>query len=273
MLSKGPAKKVTIFVNEDTQHHMTSLNDAIMTFLMHKGVAGATATRALSGFGSHRTLHTPKIEVMAYHLPIRIEFIDTPEKVEEVLPTLYEMVTDGLIEVQDTTVVKLARKPTKPEPKVPHQRKEGPAQMLRVFIGEADKWHDEHLYDAIVKKLRMMDIAGATVYRGILGYGAKGHEHHATFFHPIRDLPIMVSVIDTPEKIAGGRRSNRRDARGRTDRDFRCAHSPPGPQPRGDGDIQCHPALQLSFFACTSPNPTAWVTNRCMRRSWRNVGR
>ena len=74
--------------------------------------------------------------------------------------------------------------------------------MLRVFIGEFDKWHDEHLYDAIVKKLRMMDIAGATVYRGILGYGAKGHEHHATFLHPIRDLPIMISVIDTPEKIA-----------------------------------------------------------------------
>ncbi len=202
MLTKGPAKKVTIFINEDTQHHMTALHDAIMTFLMHKGVTGATATRAFSGYGSHRTLHTPNIEVMAYHLPIRIEFIDTAEKVEEVLPTLYDMVSDGLIEVQDTTVVKLARKPTKAEPKLPHQRKEGPAQLLRVFMGESDKWHGEPLYDAIVKKLRMMDIAGATVYRGVLGYGAKGHEHHATFFHPIRDLPIMISVVDAPDKIA-----------------------------------------------------------------------
>ncbi|HTR34327.1 MAG TPA: DUF190 domain-containing protein [Bryobacteraceae bacterium] len=202
MLSKGPAKKVTIFVNEDTQHHLTPLHDAIMTFLMHKGVTGATATRAFSGYGSHRKLHTPQIEVMAYHLPIRIEFIETPEKVEEVLPTLYEMVSDGLIEVQDTRVVKLARKPSKTDPKPPHIRKEGPAQLLRVFMGEADRWHDEHLYDAIVKKLQMMDIAGATVYRGILGYGAKGHDHHATFFHPIRDLPIMISVIDAPEKIA-----------------------------------------------------------------------
>jgi PII-like signaling protein len=43
-----------------------------------------------------------------------------------------------------------------------------------VFIGEADKWHDETLYEAAVKKLGMMDIARATVYRGILGYGAKG---------------------------------------------------------------------------------------------------
>jgi PII-like signaling protein len=202
MLSKGPAKKVTIFLNEDTQYHMTALHDAIMTFLMHKGVSGATATRAFSGYGSHRTLHTPKIELLAYHLPIRIEFVDTPEKVEEVLPTLYEMVSDGLIEVQDTTVVKLARQPAKFEPKLPHERKEGPAQLLRFFMGESDKWHNEPLYDAIVKKLRMMDIAGATVYRGILGYGAKGHEHHATLLHPTRDLPIMLSVIDTPEKIA-----------------------------------------------------------------------
>jgi PII-like signaling protein len=147
-------------------------------------------------------LHTPKVEVLAQHLPIRIEFIETLEKVDEVLPTLYEMVSDGLIEVQDTTVVKLARKGAKPDPKLVHERKQGPAKLLRVFMGEADKWHDAPLYDAIVRKLLMMDIAGATVYRGILGYGAKGHQHKATFFHPTRDLPIMVSVIDTAEKIA-----------------------------------------------------------------------
>ena len=202
MLHKGPAKKVTIFLNEDTQRHMSALHDSIMTFLLHKGVAGATATRAYSGFGSHQSLHTPDVEVLAQHLPIRIEFIDTKEKVDEVLPTLYEMVSDGLIEVQDTTVVKAARTGTAPEPKTPHDRKQGPAKLLRVFMGEADKLHGEPLYDAIVKRLIMMDIAGATVYRGILGYGAKGHQHKATFLHPMRDLPIMISVIDTVEKIA-----------------------------------------------------------------------
>jgi len=203
MLTKGPAKKVTIFINEDTQHHMTALHDSIMTFLMRKGISGATATRAFSGFGSHQLLHTPKIEVLADHLPIRIEFIDTADKVDEVLPTMYEMVSDGLIEVQDTNVIKNARKSTKPEPKLAHQRQAGPAKLLRVFIGEADKWHDEPLYDAIVKRLRMMEIAGATVYRGILGYGAKGHQHKKSFFHISRDMPIMISVIDSPEKIAG----------------------------------------------------------------------
>jgi PII-like signaling protein len=202
MLTKGPAKKVTIFINEDTQHHMTALHDSIMTFLMHKGVSGATATRAYTGFGSHQLLHTPKVEALAQHPPVRIEFVETQEKVDEVLPTLYEMVSDGLIEVQDTTVVKIARKSARPEPKIPHERKQGPAKLLRAYMGEADRWHGAPLYDAIVKKLLMMDIAGATVYRGILGYGAKGHQHKATFFHPTRDLPIMVAVIDTAEKIA-----------------------------------------------------------------------
>ena len=202
MLSKGAAKKVTIFLNEDAQHRMTALHDAIMTYLMHKGVSGATATRAFSGFGAHHVLHTPKVEALAEHLPIRIEFVETAGKVEEVLPTLYEMVSDGLIEVQDTSVVKHARKSPKTEEKLPHDRQVGPAKLLRVFIGEADKFHGEPLYDEIVKKLRMMEIAGATVYRGILGYGAKGHEHKKSFFHISKDLPIMISAIDTPEKIA-----------------------------------------------------------------------
>ena len=186
MLTRGPAKRVVIFLNEDTRHHLTPLHDAVMTFLMHKGVAGATATR----------------EVLAEHLPVRIEFVETAEKVDELLPTLYEMVTDGLIEVQDTTVVKLSRPATEPDPGPPHERRAGPAKSLRVFLGEADKWHGEPLYEAIVKKLRMLEIAGATVYRGILGYGAKGHEHKRSFWHPVRDLPVMISVIDTAPKIA-----------------------------------------------------------------------
>jgi PII-like signaling protein len=201
MLTRGPAKKVTIFLNEDTQRQMTALYESIMVYLMHKQVAGATATRGFAGFGSNEVMHTPKVEALMEHMPIRIEFVETPEKVEEVLPTLYDMVSDGLIEVQDTTVVKRARTSPRPEPKPPHAKKEGPAKMMRIFIGEADKWHNEPLYDAIVKKLRMMEVSGATVYRGILGYGAKGHQHKKSFFHPVRDLPLMISVIDTPENI------------------------------------------------------------------------
>ena len=203
MLSKGAAKKVTIYVNEDTQEHFSSLYERVLAFLMHKGVSGATATRALAGFGAHRTLHTPKIEALADHLPIRVEFIEAAAKVDELLPTLYEMVTDGLIEVQDTQVVKVAMKEKRSaELKQPHTRMAGSAKLMRIFMGEADRWHDEPLYEAVVKQLRMMDIAGATVYRGILGYGAKGHTHKQSFFHVMRDLPVMISVVESEEKLS-----------------------------------------------------------------------
>jgi PII-like signaling protein len=147
-------------------------------------------------------MHTPKVEALSEHLPVRIEFVETAEKVDELLPTLYDMVTDGLIEVHDTTVVKVAAKDKAPEPKPPHTRKQGPARLMRVFIGEADKWQGEPLYDAIVKRLRMMEIDGATVYRGILGYGAKGHTHKQSFWHTSRDLPIMIALVDTAAKLA-----------------------------------------------------------------------
>src|SRR5271169_5884229 len=202
MLTRGPAKRVTIFVNEDTRYHMTPLHDAVMTFLMHKGVAGATATRAYSGFGGHQTLHTPKIEVLAEHLPIRIEFIETAEKVDELMPTLYDIVTDGVIEVQDTHVVKVANKECPSPPKGPHTEMRGTARLMRIYMGESDKWQGEPLYEAIVKRLRLMDIAGATVYRGILGYGIKGHTHKSGRLPFSHDLPVMISVVDSAEKLA-----------------------------------------------------------------------
>jgi PII-like signaling protein len=67
MLSKGSPKKVTIYVNEDTRHRVGSLYEAILTFLMHKKVAGATASRAMAGFGTHHMMHTTKIEVLTEH--------------------------------------------------------------------------------------------------------------------------------------------------------------------------------------------------------------
>lgn len=201
MLKKGAAKKVTIYVNEDTQHHLQPLYESILAYLMHKGVAGATASRALAGFGPHQVMHTTKIEVLTEHLPIRIEFVESAEKVDALLPTLYDMVTDGLIEIQDTTVVKSAMKERPAEARQPRQRKQGKAKLLRIFMGEADRWDGEPLYEAIVKRLRMMDISGATVYRGILGYGAKGHTHKEGFMHMSHDLPVMIAVVDTEEKL------------------------------------------------------------------------
>jgi PII-like signaling protein len=201
VLPKGPAKKVTIYVNEDTRYHSGLLWTAVFNFLAHKRVAGATVLRPVQGFGAHQFRHSLQMEATMEHMPIRIEFVDIEERVNEVLPTLYDMVRDGLIEVQDTTIVKDIMEDQAAPEAPPHSEVRGPAKMMRIFLGEADRWKDEPLYDAILKQLRMMDVAGATVYRGILGYGLKGHTHKAHFLPLHNDLPIMISVIDKQDKI------------------------------------------------------------------------
>ena len=78
---------------------------------------------------------------------------------------------------------------------------EGKSKMLRIHFGEDDKWQNKPLYEAIVMKCRELDIAGATVFRGIEGYGASTliHKRHLLFSS---DRPIMVTVIDTEEKVS-----------------------------------------------------------------------
>jgi PII-like signaling protein len=77
----------------------------------------------------------------------------------------------------------------------------GKAKMLRIHFGENDKWQGKPLYRAIVEKCRELDLAGATVYRGIEGYGASTLIHRPSLLSFSSDAPIMVSIIDTDEKI------------------------------------------------------------------------
>jgi PII-like signaling protein len=112
------------------------------------------------------------------------------------------MVTDGVIEVQDTQVVKVASQERAAPAKEPHAEMRGTARLMRIYMGESDKWQGEPLYEAIVKRLRLMDLAGATVYRGILGYGVKGHTHKSGRLPFSRDLPVMIAVVDSAEKLA-----------------------------------------------------------------------
>ena len=201
MLSRGLARKVTIYVNEDTRHGMDALWDAILRFLRNKHVAGATVLRAVAGFGSHETVHSAASEITAEHMPVRIEFVDTAEKIDRLLPTLYEMVADGLIEVQETTIVKAVQQGKLAPALASRAVFKGPAKMIRIYLGEADKLDGEPLFEAIVKRLLMMEVSGATVYRGILGYGAKRHTHKQGFLHISGDLPIMISIVEEPRRL------------------------------------------------------------------------
>lgn len=74
-------------------------------------------------------------------------------------------------------------------------------KLLRIFIGESDRWHHRPLYEAIVLKARELGMAGATVLRGPMGFGANSHLHTAKILRLSLDLPIVIEMIDTEEKI------------------------------------------------------------------------
>jgi PII-like signaling protein len=80
-------------------------------------------------------------------------------------------------------------------------KKSGKAQMLRLHFGENDKWQGKPLYQAIIEKCREMNMAGATVYRGIEGYGASTLIHRRHLLSFSQDLPLTVTVVDTAENI------------------------------------------------------------------------
>lgn len=77
----------------------------------------------------------------------------------------------------------------------------GTGKLLRVFIGENDHYKGKLLYEAIILHARKKGIAGATVLRGIEGYGAHSHIHKTSFIDLSEDLPIVVEIVDTEEKI------------------------------------------------------------------------
>ena len=108
MLDVGPAVKITIHLNQDVSSRTDFLHEEILGFLYNNGVSGATLFRPHSGFGFHHQVHIAGAGgVQGEHLPIRIEFIEKEDKVKDLLPELYKLVTDGLIEAKNTTILKI----------------------------------------------------------------------------------------------------------------------------------------------------------------------
>ncbi len=80
---------------------------------------------------------------------------------------------------------------------------EGEGFLLRIYLGEQDKWHHQPLYEAIVLKAREMGLAGATVLRGPMGFGARSHLHTAKILRLSEDLPVLIEIVDTEQNING----------------------------------------------------------------------
>lgn len=198
MLQKGKARKLTVYVTESHTRHGQPVFQLLVELARKHGLAGATVVRGFMGYGASGTVHIMHPD-LASKLPVRVEIIDSPEAIDAILPDVYDIVDDGLIELSDVEVVTKLPRQTPPPMAPAHLKLEGQAQMLRIFIEASDQWEGRPLYEALVDRLRQLDIAGATVVRGELGAGTTGEAHHHTLLH--HDEPVEVIVVDAAENL------------------------------------------------------------------------
>ena len=137
MLTAGKAMKVSIYLSEGSTHHGVPTYSSILDFLFYRGVSGATVLKGIAGFGADHHMHSTSIVEISDHLPLKIEFIESREKVNEILGKLEELAGTGMIEVQETTLAKPAQvsKQKKATPPA-HLKMEGKAKMMRIYIGD-----------------------------------------------------------------------------------------------------------------------------------------
>jgi PII-like signaling protein len=106
MTLQGPAQRLTIFVGEEDQWHHRPLYTEIVHRAHHAGLAGASVFRGVEGFGASRHVHTSRILSLSEDLPLAIVIVDSAERIEAFLPELDELVTEGLVIVDDVRVVR-----------------------------------------------------------------------------------------------------------------------------------------------------------------------
>ncbi|MCI0456749.1 MAG: DUF190 domain-containing protein [Gemmataceae bacterium] len=100
------AKQVMVFVNSTDQWHGRPLYAAIVQLCQQKGLAGATVTRCAEGYGAGHQLHTARLLELSENLPVRIDIVDLPERVEPLLAALGEMIGEGLVTVSDVHIIR-----------------------------------------------------------------------------------------------------------------------------------------------------------------------
>ncbi len=111
MKTELEARKVTIYVNSTDQWHGRALYSAIVQHCQQRGIAWATVMRCMEGYGSHHHLHTTRLLELSENLPVRVEIIDVPERIDPFLAELATMIGEGLVTVQNVHILRFAPGP------------------------------------------------------------------------------------------------------------------------------------------------------------------
>jgi PII-like signaling protein len=196
--------------------------EALVQRARHGGLAGATILRGILGIDITGRLLESSAWSLVDHVPVIVEIVDAPQAIGSFLTVVEQTIPEGMATLERAHVIlyrhsgasaqPAARRLEVPEPIAPLSTLPSPeefpimrlsesGQLLRVFIGESDAWQGQPLYRAIVHKARELGLAGATVLKGPMGFGANSLLHTTKLLALSTDLPIVVELVDSAEKL------------------------------------------------------------------------
>ena len=192
--------------------------DTLVERARARGLAGATVLRGIYGLDGTGRLIAPSVWTLAETVPVIIEIVDAAANVGSFLDTVAEIVSEGLATLErghvliyrsgrgaptrltvPAPVPDLSTLPSPAEFPAMHLAEDG--QLLRVFVGESDTWDGQPLYKAVVHKAKELGLAGTTVLRGTMGFGANSRVHTTKIMELSTDLPILIEIVDAADKV------------------------------------------------------------------------
>ncbi|MFN4261760.1 MAG: DUF190 domain-containing protein [Gemmataceae bacterium] len=222
MKLEGEQTLLRVHLRNTDKSGWRSAAEALVEQARAQGLAGATLLRGHMGLDVTGTLLETRAWSLVEHIPIIIEMVDNPQRIGHFLAEVDAIVPEGLVTLErghvllyreqsseaerarmrrdvPTNGTPFAFLPSPEEFSIMKLSEQG--QLLRVFIGESDVWQDEPLYRAIVLKAKELGLAGATVLRGAMGFGANSRLHTTKLLELSTDLPIVVEIVDSADKI------------------------------------------------------------------------
>lgn len=197
----------------------TPTHERIVAAARREGMAGATVIRGILGAGYHGILKSSRWSLVE-HVPLIVEIVDSTERIAAfICGPLDGIMVGGMVTLERAAVMMYRNRADdtagalRVAPELPplstlpvieagaHMTTNQNGILLRVFIGESDRFEGRPLYEAIVQKVRELGLAGATVLRGSEGFGAHSVVHRSSLLEMSADLPIVVEIVDTSENV------------------------------------------------------------------------
>jgi PII-like signaling protein len=192
-MTRQPMGVLKFYLSAGDRHEGRPLHEVIVAMAHDQALAGASVFRAELGLGHDHQVRDTQSEYAFTDPPLVVEVIDSLESLRASIDQFRPFAAQILITLSPTAMI---------HEESPEAMLTSPAQRLSIYLSSNDTWQGANLAVTIIEQTRNLGFAGATVTRGVIGFGKHAEIHRATLFHLSQELPEKVEIIDTRDRIA-----------------------------------------------------------------------